>query len=191
MRIAGLFAGMIAAGLAAGAHAASVTLETNPSSGQVEPGDLVTASVVTSTDFPSFTGVNLDLAYDADILSYRHEETSFSDVFDERMTVPQEEPADAAGPTVIHNISGSAFFNSGEGAARLVTLAFGAVRPGVTEVSVTGTGDRLVVNLGDVVFAGKEPLSAGIEVVPLPAPILLLGSALAGLGYVRYRARTA
>lgn len=168
------------------AHGAALSLETVPNPARLGVGETVAVSLVTSPDFEDFTGVEMNVTYDADVLSYKG--ASFHSSIS-MLTEARSEPADASGRITIEAITGTAFMgDGGSGAATLATLSFGADGSGTSEVEISGiNGGTLVVGPPDV----DATLSTDVEVVPLPAPFLLLGSALAGLGYLRHRARTA
>lgn len=181
-----LVAGAAFALQAATAHGASLTLSTDPDPARLLPGDTFEIAVRTSADFPTFIGVNVDVTYDADVLSYIT--TTFSPIFDDDFLAPQSEPADASGPTTIQNITGATLFGSGSGAETLATLSFAAKAPGVTEVAITGTGGQLVVGPDGSFDAG---LTTDATVVPLPASAALLATGLIGLLAARRRRSTA
>ena len=166
------------------AHAAFLT--TNPAPPNVQPGDTLEVALETDADFGDWTGVNIDLTYNADVLSY--DTTAFNSLIDD-LIAPQIEPDGASGITTIQNITGSALLiegsdQGGSGAGTLATMVFQAVAPGFTDVAVTGTGGTLIVP------DFNAELSVGATVVPLPAPILLFLSGLAGVaGLVRFGRR--
>ena len=163
------------------AHAAFLT--TNPEPPNVQPGDTLEVALETDAAFGTWTGVQMDLTYNASVLSYQT--TTFNSLIDE-FTEPQSEPAGASGIITIEDIAGTRFLNDpgGSGAATLATMVFEAVAPGVTDVGITGIGDTLI----DPNFNGT--LSVEAQVVPLPAPILLFLSGLAGVaGLVRFGRR--
>ena len=167
------------------ANAASVSLETNPAPAQVGLGDKVEVSLVTSSDFDPFTAVNINLTYDADVLSYTG--TTFSPVFDFLTNDQTGQPDDGS----IDAIVGSTLFGQGSGEETLATMSFTAVAFGISNVGVTGTGSGLVTLVGGPPHF-QDTVSTSVEVVPLPAPVLLLGSGIAALGLLRrHRARSA
>jgi hypothetical protein len=173
--------------LAASTTAQAAFLTTDPTPAEIQPGDALAVALQTGPDFGTWTGVNIDLTYNADVLSY--DTTAFNTLIGD-LAAPQMEPAGASGITTITNITGSALTLSGtdqggSGAGTLATMVFQAVAPGVTDVAVTGTGGPLIVP-----GSFNEELSVGATVVPLPAPILLFLSGLAGIaGFVRFGRR--
>ncbi len=177
-----LAAGLLAIAVTDVARAHSLTLGTTPPTGIVAPGDTLEVTLDTGADFAGATGVNIDLTYDADLLSYQT--TDFDPAFGFAQD-PQREPADATGPTTIRNITATGLPSGvGSGEATLATLSFLAVAPGSGAISLSGTSGELIVGPGDPVDA---TLTAAVRVIPLPAPLLLLGSALVGLGVLARR----
>lgn len=167
--------------LAAGAQAVSVSLETTPTPPDVIVGDTFEVALITSSDFGTFTGVNIDVTYDADILSYLG--TTFDPVFDFAQN-DQSEPPGAAGGTTVQNITAATLFGSGSGEATLATLTFEAVGVGAGAITVTGTAGQLVVGL-DSPFDQTVSVTATVAPIPLPSTALLLSGALLGLGVLR------
>jgi hypothetical protein len=184
MPMIGSVAALMVALSAPAAHSAVLSLETDPDPARVGIGETVEVSLVTPPGFGAFSGVELDVTYDAKVLSY--ETTKFHPAIS-MLTSAQHEANGAEGPHTIRAITGSAFLgDGGSGAAILATLSFGAVGIGTSEVEIGGFDGTLVVGPGL-----DETLSTSVEVVPLPAPVVLLGSGLAALGLLRHRARGA
>lgn len=170
-------AGMMMA-VSTAAHATFLT--TNPSPAVAEPGEAVDVLLQTDAAFGTWTGVNINLTYDADVLSYHT--TIFNPLIDELQN-PQSEPVGASGIITIENITASAFLldPGGSGPDTLATIIFAAVAPGFSEVSVTGTGGTLIEP------GFNTELSVGVAVVPEPASALLLIPGLAAVaGAVRF-----
>lgn len=173
------------------AAATSVTFEIAPSGGpgvaapvtDLALGDALEITLATAPGFGAFTGVNVDVTYDADALSYRG--ASFSPAFDFAQNA-QEEPAGAAGVVTVQNITAATLFGGGSGAADLVTLQFTREGIGATTVSLGGTAGVLVVGPSTRVDAALS-VEVAPAVIPLPASAMLLAAALAALGVARTR----
>ncbi len=156
------------------ANAASLDFLIVDDPGTLQIGDKLEVSITSSSDFPNFTGINFDISYDADVLSYVT--TSFSSIFDFEQE-SQAEPAGAIGPTTLQNITAATLGSGGESDNVLATLSFVAVGTGSTELTVFGTAGQFVVG-PDLSF--DKTLTVSAIVVPLPATgLLLIGGLLA------------
>jgi hypothetical protein len=172
-----------------------VTLTPDPDPARLAVGDGVAVTLAVGEDFGEFAAVNADVTYDADVLRYEGAEPGPDLGF---LTRERRQPAGAAGVITIENVTttfqpenlgGS---GPGRGPADLITFNFSAVGLGRSDVTVEGFNGQLVVPPDPNAEPFDGRFTTGVEVVPLPAPVLLLGSGIAALGLLRrHRARSA
>lgn len=183
-----------------GAASAAVTVVPSEDLSTLEVGDSFTIILTTSSDTDPYASLNINLAFNGDVISYLGAEF---DPFFNFVTNDQRGGADELrGPVRIENITATTFnfnfVNPGQleraGAGTLVVLTFVALAPGMTNIVIDGAGGLFLSNAqGQVAFDGMVFAEVNVmagdapTVVPLPAAAFLFLPALGALVVARRR----
>ncbi|TVQ36952.1 MAG: hypothetical protein EA356_04865 [Geminicoccaceae bacterium] len=163
---------------------AALLLEPSRDLRSLQPGDRFEVTLRTGPTAVNLLGGVFDLHYDADVLAYLGAE--FAPAFLLFNNDQRGRAVGASGPTTIADIAFSDFFmGTGGGAQDLLTLNFAALAPGASTIGISPSRTGFTGHDPTTPLSLTLPGSLEATVVPVPAALPLLATALLALGAVR------